>query len=189
MARKGQTDMAVLGGLSMAPMTAYALREAIRDVLGHFWSESFGQIYPTLNALESDGLVERQGGARAGSSTFTITPAGRGRLRALLAEPVGPDRPRNGLLLRLFFGRTLGRAACRDLLVTARDRARRSLDEYTALTERVRHEDAGSPDLPYVLITLAAGRHSAEATLAWATESLAALDTGAGTDAAVVCAP
>ena len=65
MARSSQTHMAVLGALSTEPMTGYALREAIRDVLGHFWSESFGQIYPTLQALEDAGHVERRGGARA----------------------------------------------------------------------------------------------------------------------------
>jgi DNA-binding PadR family transcriptional regulator len=27
------------------PMTGYALRAAIREVLGHFWSESHGQSY------------------------------------------------------------------------------------------------------------------------------------------------
>jgi DNA-binding PadR family transcriptional regulator len=34
--RSSQTQTAVLGALSIEPMTAYALREAIRDVLGHF---------------------------------------------------------------------------------------------------------------------------------------------------------
>lgn len=49
-------------------MTGYAVREAIRDVLGHFWSESFGQIYPTLAQQQDDGLVERSSGDRAGSA-------------------------------------------------------------------------------------------------------------------------
>ncbi|GAA3112307.1 hypothetical protein [Streptosporangium carneum] len=39
MARRSHTETAVLGALNLQPMTAYALREAIRDVLGHFWSE------------------------------------------------------------------------------------------------------------------------------------------------------
>jgi DNA-binding PadR family transcriptional regulator len=101
-------------------MTAYALREAIRDVLGHFWRESFGQIYPTLARLEDAGLVHRHSGSRPGASTFAITSEGLGRLRELLAEPVTTTPPRNGLLLRLFFGRTLGVAACCELLAATR---------------------------------------------------------------------
>lgn len=185
MARRSQTEMAVLGGLSMGPMTAYALREAIRDVLGHFWSESFGQIYPTLTALEGDGLVGRHGGARAGTSTFTITPVGAARLRELLLEPVTATPPRNGLLLRLFFGRVLGAQACRDLLLAARTQAELSLAEYDALVDRVRTEDRDSPDLPYLLITISAGRHGAEATLAWTTQALATLDSLKGVDDAL----
>ena len=38
MAASDQTQMAVLGALSIAPMTGYALREQIRDTLGQFWA-------------------------------------------------------------------------------------------------------------------------------------------------------
>ncbi|WP_411722563.1 PadR family transcriptional regulator [Mycetocola sp.] len=48
MARSDQSQTAILGALSIMPMTGYTLREEIRDTLGHFWSESFGQIYSTL---------------------------------------------------------------------------------------------------------------------------------------------
>jgi DNA-binding PadR family transcriptional regulator len=68
----------------------YALREAIREVLGHFWSESFGQIYPMLANLERQCLVKRRGSSRPGSSTFAITASGRARLTELLGQPIQP---------------------------------------------------------------------------------------------------
>ncbi|MEV8635803.1 PadR family transcriptional regulator [Streptosporangium sp. NPDC051023] len=176
MARRSQTETAILGALSMQPMTAYALREAIRDVLGHFWSESFGQIYPTLGALEQQGHVERREGPRAGSSTFVITESGTTRLRELLSEPITTVPPRNGLLLRLFFGRTLGAQKCRELLLEAKADAGRSLAEYDGLARTLSVEEEGSPDLPYTLMTISAGRHSAEAVIAWADEALALLE-------------
>lgn len=167
--------MAVLGGLSVQPMTAYALREAIRDVLGHFWSESFGQIYPTLAALEEQGHVERLQGPRTGSSTFLITESGTARLRELLHEPITATPPRNGLLLRLFFGRTLGAEHCRKLLLEAKADAQRRLAEYDGLTRTLFAQESDSPDLPYALVTISAGRHSAAAMIAWADEALALL--------------
>ncbi|GAT69652.1 padR family transcriptional regulator [Planomonospora sphaerica] len=182
MARRSQTETAVLGALSMHPMTAYALREAIRDVLGHFWSESFGQIYPTLGALEQQGHVERREGPRSGSSTFAITDSGTARLRELLSEPIAATPPRSGLLLRLFFGRTLGVRKCRELLLEARADAERSLAEYDRLARTISAEEAGSPDLPYVLTTISAGRHNAEAAIAWADEALALLEDVPGDD-------
>lgn len=182
MARRSQTEMAVLGGLSRGPRTAYALREAIRDVLGHFWRESFGQIYPTLTLLEGRGLVERRGGERPGSSTFTITAAGLARLRDLLGEPVTVAPARNGLLLRLFFGRTLGAPACRELLLAASGDAEKRLGEYDALVRQVSADDADSPDLPYVLMTISAGRHNALAAMNWANEALGMLEDPATSD-------
>jgi len=58
MARGRQTELAVLGALSVQPMTGYAVREEIRQLLGHFWSESYGQIYPALAELATDPHTE-----------------------------------------------------------------------------------------------------------------------------------
>lgn len=175
MARSSQTELAVLGVLSVEPMTGYAIREAIRDILGHFWSESFGQIYPTLSKLEANGLVRREGASRARSSAFALTEVGRLRLAELLREPPQQAPPRNGLLLRLFFGRELGVDTCRDLLREARDDARRRLDAYTAVRAQITADDAHAAERPFWLLTVSAGEHTARAALDWAEESLTAL--------------
>lgn len=174
--RERQTETAVLGVLSVEPMTGYAVRAAISDVLGHFWNESYGQIYPTLTALESEGHVTRWDAARTGASTYAITGSGRARLRELLKRPIRPSMPRNGLLLRLFFGRQLGMEACRALLMEARAEASRQLESYAAIREEIAGESGYAGDKAYWLLTVSAGEHTARATLAWADESIAALD-------------
>ena len=182
MARNDQTQAAVLGGLSVMPMTGYALRNEIRDTLGHFWSESFGQIYPALAELERQGLVERRGAERTGSSTFAITPAGTARLVELLGEPAQPSPPRNGLLLRLFFGRQLGPEACRTLVHRAREQAQQQLAQLQAVRRELRDDQEHDADSPYWLLTVSAGEHTARATIAWADETLAALADLAAAD-------
>jgi DNA-binding PadR family transcriptional regulator len=174
--RANQTETAVLGALSVGPMTGYALREAIRDVLGHFWSESFGQIYPTLAELERQRRVKRRGSSRPGSSTFAITPSGRARLKQLLAQPIRPVPPRNGLMLRLFFGRQLGSETCRSLVLEARADAQRRLAQYDAIRHQLELEKDHAGDRPYWLLTVSAGEHTARAAIAWADEALVALD-------------
>ena len=104
MPRSDQSQMAILGALSIMPMSGYTLREQIRDTLGHFWSESFGQIYPALAELERQGLVERHASDDARSNRYSITASGIARLRELLSEPPQVPKPRSGLMLRLFFG-------------------------------------------------------------------------------------
>jgi DNA-binding PadR family transcriptional regulator len=174
--RSSQTETAVLGGLSVEPMTGYALREAIREVLGHFWSESFGQIYPALAELERKGHVRRLDSARTGASTFAITPAGMTRLTELLVQPIQHVPPRDGLMLRLFFGRHLGPAACRSLVLQARAEAESRLSLYEAIRQDVMKEDDHAGDRPYWLLTISAGQHTARAAMEWADEALAVLD-------------
>lgn len=177
MASSDQTQTAVLGALSIMPMTGYALREQIRDTLGHFWGESFGQLYPALTDLERAGMVEREGAGEGRSSRFAITNAGVTRLRELLAEPPQPTRPRNGMMLRLFFGRQLGPEACRRLVLDAREQAEAQLAAMKAARNDLQQEHHLTQDVPYILLTVSAGEHGARATIAWADETLAALES------------
>ena len=184
--RSRQTEIAVLGGLSIEPMTGYALREQIREVLGHFWSESFGQIYPTLAELERRGDVVRRGSVRGGSGTFALTRQGDSRVvrppptcgwwGALLEQPAQTVPPRNGLMLRLFFGRVLGPEACRALLRDARADAERRLAELQAIRREIEADDEHEQERPFWLLTVAAGEHGARATIAGADEALAGLE-------------
>lgn len=173
--RTSQTETAVLGALSVEPMTGYAVRQAIRDVLGHFWSESFGQIYPTLATLEAQGHVSRRGSKRPGASTFEITGSGSVRLRELLDQPIQATPPRNGLMLRMFFGRHLGIEACKALVIESRDAAIDQLEAYERIAQELKSDPDNAEDRPYWLLTVAAGRHSARAIIDWADEALAAL--------------
>ena len=175
MARVSQTELAVLGVLSVQPMTGYAVRDAIRDVLGHFWSESFGQIYPTLTRLHRAGLLERHEGARPGSSTYALTSAGHQRLTTLLGQPERPTPPRNGLMLRLFFGRTIGPEACAALVREAKTHAEQQLLDYREIRAELAGEDQYAEHRPYWLLTVSAGEHTAHASIAWADETLASL--------------
>jgi DNA-binding PadR family transcriptional regulator len=157
-------------------MTGYAVREEINQVLGHFWSESYGQIYPTLADLHRTGLIEAQAGGRPGSAIYSLTNAGRARLLTLLRQPHQPTPPRNGLLLRLFFGRALGVDACRSLVRQAKSDAEQRLAVLQAIRAALATETEDVEHHPYWLLTISAGEHTARAAIAWAEESLAALD-------------
>lgn len=175
MARSSQTDLAVLAVLSVAPMTGYAVREAIRDQLGHFWSESFGQIYPTLASLGSAGLVEKQPGERAGSSLFALTPRGSDRLLEMLQAPEVTTPPRNGLMLRVFFGHTIGPDAVAALIEQTREQVLGQLATFEAIARMMEHETDYPEHRPYWALTVSAGRYSALGALAWCDEALETL--------------
>ena len=173
MARTSQTEVAVLGALSVEPMTGYRLRAAITDTLGHFWHESFGQIYPTLRTLQDAGYVQREG--TTGTGAFSITAAGEAHLRDLLSEPFSPTTPRDSLLLRIFFARHVPQELTRERLVQALDAAVSRSQEFARIRAEIQ-EQPSVPDAMYWLITLSHGEHAVRARIAWAREALEMLD-------------
>jgi DNA-binding PadR family transcriptional regulator len=165
--KRSQTELAVLGALSIAPMSGYRVRAEILATVGHFWAESFGQIYPTLARLEGAGLVSRDD-----NGLHVLTDAGRLRLGELLREAPESAPPRNGELLRLYFGRELGVDGCIELL----DRMEQEVAAKMRTLAEIRSElNPSDPDERFALITVSAGEHNGRATLDWIAESRIAL--------------
>ena len=170
-ARENRTRYVVLGMLSEAPMTGYGLRKAIASSVGHFWRESYGQLYPALRALVAEGLVEaratRGGPGRPGAS-YHVTPRGRAALAAWLALPPALSPPRNEILLKVFF------AGIVPPEVTARnlDGVAAQLGAQRAALERIaKVMDAPGggrhPDARYWRLTLDYGLEFTGLALAW----------------------
>jgi DNA-binding PadR family transcriptional regulator len=181
MARVAQTATAVLGVLSVESMTGYEVRQAITTVLGHFWHESYGQIYPTLTSLEADGLIGGTPGERPGSRRYHLTSAGRAHLRTLLAEPTSPHPPRNGTLLRVFFGRELSREQLAGLLDAEEASARARLAAYAGIRAALAAETTHAEHAPYWQATVRAGELTTDAHLAWIAETRSLLLPPPGT--------
>jgi PadR family transcriptional regulator, regulatory protein AphA len=113
MAQENRTRFAILGMLSLKPMSGYEIKKFIDNSITHFWKENFGHIYPVLSRLQSEKLVQRQPASenkkvlikgRPESKTFAITEKGWVALRAWLVKPPAEAYFRNELLLKLFFG-------------------------------------------------------------------------------------
>jgi DNA-binding PadR family transcriptional regulator len=108
-AQVNPTEFAILGLLSEQPRTGYDIKKEVTERLGHFWSESFGHIYPTLRRMHAAKLVGvrtgRATGGRPARKVYTITASGRRALEGWFLAPPTFPRPRNELLLRIFLGR------------------------------------------------------------------------------------
>jgi PadR family transcriptional regulator AphA len=105
MSRKKKTWFAILGLLSWKPMSGYDIHKLVEMGLSHFWNESYGQLFPTLNRLVEEGLATRRldsGKSRRKKHIYRITAKGRREFRAWLAEPSDEPRVRNELQLKFF---------------------------------------------------------------------------------------
>ena len=114
---------ALLGFLNYGPHTGYELKKVFDISVAHFWNAELSQIYPTLKALEGEGLVDMNVDVQAdrpNRKVYSITDDGRRELMEWLATPAEADQIREPLLIKLFFGSSLSR---RELLAVLRQRA------------------------------------------------------------------
>ncbi len=178
MARRNTTKYAVLGVLSIGPMSGYDAKKLIGESIGHAWSESYGQLYPALRSLVREGLatvdIEEQEG-RPDRKVYTITEAGLEELRRWVASPLEPEPMRNELVLRIFFGRHASTARLIQMVEMVREERARALEEFEAAEEEAPPEDRESPDFPYWTMSLRFGILVSEARLRWCDETLATL--------------
>jgi PadR family transcriptional regulator AphA len=173
------TPDAVLGLLSMAPMSGYEMRRVISESIGHFWSESFGQIYPALKRLTAEGRVEKKTERQKGRpdrNVYSLTTKGRERLREWLMVPAVPEVPRNELLLKLFFGSHAPANASRENVEAFVARQEAALKVYEGIAKELKRRRAADPQLPFWLMTLSYGQHYSGALVKWGQETLKELD-------------
>ena len=175
---KTQASHSLLGILSLGAMSGYDIQKFVKENLGHFWKESYGQIYPMLKQMALQGLVEmrvERNKDRPDRRVYSLTSAGRAELEGWLTKPPVLPSPRNELLLKLFFG-ALGKE--QDLLRHVeefRTRQEASLRQYSEIEHWLRRGQTRHPGLPYWLITLDYGRRQAQALLDWSEFTLLTL--------------
>jgi len=167
----------LLGLLTIEPMSGYDLGQLVRASIGHFWNESYGQIYPNLKRLAAAGLItskaERQKG-RPGRQIYSITKKGRKRLAAWLAVEPQPEVPRNELLLKVFFGAQATPQVVIGFVERMAENERAVLQRFDAMEQEIAR-NSQYPDAPYWRMALRFGQIELQAHQRWAKETLAAL--------------
>jgi DNA-binding PadR family transcriptional regulator len=79
-ARRGDVRAAILALLADEPMHGYQVIQELSDRTEGAWRPSPGSIYPTLQMLEDEGLVEAH--EQEGKRVFSLTEQGRAEVEA-----------------------------------------------------------------------------------------------------------
>ncbi|MGO1544592.1 MAG: PadR family transcriptional regulator [Gulosibacter sp.] len=161
---------AILGLLSIQPMSGYDLGRAFASSVAHFWHADQSQIYRTLDRLAEAGAIDTEVIAQQDKpdrKVHSLTALGYEQLDTWLASPIEVAKTKDPLLARLFFVDRLGR-----------QEALRILDDYEAL---VREQQAQLQRIPAIdqsdvagvlrSATLRYGITGAEMELVWLQET------------------
>jgi len=170
MSGRSTTQFAVLGLLTIEPMSGYDLRKHFHESLSYFWSESNGQIYPTLKTLAVNRLITLASTKQTGKrprQKYALTRAGRKQLQQWLAMPAQPQPPRNEFLLKLFLGRSAPEGAIMQHLLRLRTQQEELLAMFFIIRDSIRKEHARSADLKYWMLMLDHGIRLRRAEIDW----------------------
>ena len=165
----------LLGLLTIEPMSGYDLGQVIRDSVGHFWNESYGQIYPNLKRLAEAGQVTAQTERQKGKPerhVYSITKKGRKRLAAWLEVAPQPEIPRNELLLKLFFGAQISPKISIQHVERMVESERAFLREFKRIELEEIAKSEQYPDAPYWKMAARFGQLEVEAHQRWGEETL-----------------
>jgi len=174
MSSRSTSRYALLGMLSIRPMSGYDIKKLIEASISNFWTESYGQIYPILKTLVAEKLVTRTTQKQSGKPerhVYDLTAAGRKVLRDWLARPPASKVARNELLLKLFFGEEIPVPVSLAHLAAFRQRQNELLERYATIELEIRTKHKENPNAPFWLITVRYGRSESEALVRWCDEA------------------
>jgi DNA-binding PadR family transcriptional regulator len=174
--RPTTTEYGVLGLLAFGESSGYDLSRAATRSIAYMWAPSRSQIYKVLPRLVAAGFadsreVEQHG--RPDKAIYRITPAGLAALRAWI-ERVEEARP-GVFVMKLFFAWAASPEVAHEQLALYRSQAERHLAEFEEMERTLSSRD----DPVHSRVALRHGILRARATLEWASEAAALLESGA----------
>ena len=124
------TQLSLLGLLNLGPMSGYDMKQIADRSLRFFFPISYGQIYPNLEQLEQQGLVEcleESADTGRGRRAHQITDDGIDALRAWLHRETEPTRTRSEFLAKLLLAAPLDPARTLEMIRDHREWVRERL--------------------------------------------------------------
>ncbi len=114
-----RTRYVILGMLANnGPLSGYGIKKITETQCGFFWAESYGQIYPELEKLESEGLIAQvspKGESR--EKRYELLPAGREELSQWLSVLPETETHRVEIALKFYFGSHADRKHIEQLVI------------------------------------------------------------------------
>jgi PadR family transcriptional regulator AphA len=177
MARINKTRYAILGMLTLRPMSGYDIKKSMQRSTNYFWMESDGQLYPILRQLEQETLVKvkkEMHGARA-RKVYSLTKKGREALVKWFTMPNELPVLRSELMLKLFFGQHASKGVNIKHLENYRRELCASKERCEMGIKHLKTEHKDDLNQPYWLMTVRRGFIVTDAMIKWCDETLASL--------------
>lgn len=178
MKKENKTKYVLLGFLDKAEMSGYDIKKQMEKSTNHFWSESFGQIYPNLKRLAEDGLIEmiEDEKSKQNRKTYKITEQGKKVLKEWLEKKTYDDKMRSEFLLKLFFADNMSKESLKNLIEESKEKNRENIKNIEGTVGYLNEILKSCDSVKYPLATALYGKYFYEALEKWYTDMEELLD-------------
>lgn len=138
---KKKTRYVILGLLRDEAMTGYEIKNCINLRMSFFWQESYGQIYPELNFMLQEGLLESREDNESdnrGKIRYSITKNGRQEFDKWMSQKYEKDTVRSEALLKFFLAGDNNKSDVISHLETFYNQNREILEQYEKFYESLK---------------------------------------------------
>ncbi len=179
---KKKTKYVILGLLRDENLTGYEIKKVIDSRMPFFWQESFGQIYPELNALAADGFIseapgqppqEKEGRVRI---KYRITEKGLAEFNHWMEESNEKDTVRSEALLKFFLASSNNTGAIKRHLRDFRENSEELLNLYLCFEDQLKEYRDMHDNHKYLLEVLSLGIMQQKLYFSWSSNYLCKLE-------------
>ena len=174
MSKENTTEFVILGLLTHEEASGYDLKQKIDRMISQFWTVGYGQLYPTLHALQSDGYINVRGEASDKGperKVYSITPAGQQKLMEWLQQPVQKEYVKYEILLKVFFGGQLPAADTLARIAEFKTRSQQNLALLEMYDKNLQQVMDADEDHLYFALTVLFGKYIYQAYTAWSEDA------------------
>lgn len=170
MKKTKKTQYAILGLLSIAPMSGYEIKRYMRKSTDNFWRESDGQLYPTLSQLKNEQCIAYKTPVSSGSrdkKIYCITKKGEVELKKWLMKEPETQIVRNEFMLKVFLGANVEPQITLEQVHKHLQEAKLKLANLSEKKKKLNKEYKNSSHLSYWLFTIDYGIQLLEGKITW----------------------
>ncbi len=179
-----KSPFAILGMLALLKKSSgYDLKKHMESSTQYFWKETFSSIYPILEDLEKQKLIEKVDTPAKNDrkrNVYTLTSEGNKTFEHWLMQAPETLQLRNELLLKIFFGTKTSIDVSIKHIEKFQHELENKLSFFREVERRLRHTD--SLESMYSLITLNHGIKQTSSALEWCKDSIEKLNLAKNKD-------
>jgi PadR family transcriptional regulator, regulatory protein AphA len=178
MSKSSKSKFAILGMLALKPgSSGYDIKKLMEKSTEYFWMETFSSIYPVLQELVKEELIEAQDSAAIPSTkrerhTYALTKKGHLALQEWLAISPAQEQIRSELLLKLFFGNLAPPIISLKHIKEYQAELLGQKEIFVEIRKKLLSLQKDDSGAAFRLMTLELGIKQLEATLIWCQETL-----------------